>query len=161
MARDIKRFKTEKGRSASAWRTVVPLWKGIKNWAVFVVAYRVPVPWKPWWLRRMGVKVGKNVQVMPLTLVDIFFPNLIEIGDNTIIGMDAFLSCHEFTVDEFKYGGVKIGKNVLIGARSYILPGVEIGDNSIVSAQTIVYKSIPKNTWAFGSPMQFKKIRKK
>lgn len=160
MSRELKRIKTEKGKSSGAWKKVVPLWKVIWQWFVFYLAIRMPVPWKSWWYSKTGIKMGKNVQIMPLVATDIFFPNLISIGDNTVIGMDSIIICHEFTVDEFKYGSVKIGKNVLIGAKAFILPGIKIGDNAMVSAQTVVYKDVPPSTLAFGSPLQFKELKK-
>jgi acetyltransferase-like isoleucine patch superfamily enzyme len=106
----------------------------------------------------LGVKIGKNAQIMPNPGFDLFFPELIEVGDGSIIGMECLILCHEFTTNEFKYGGVKIGKNVLVGARSIILPGIKIGDNSIIPLGTVVYKDVPSNTFAFGSPLQFKEI---
>ncbi|MDD4468269.1 MAG: DapH/DapD/GlmU-related protein [Candidatus ainarchaeum sp.] len=54
-----------------------------------------------------------------------------------------------------------MGRNVLIGARSVVLAGVTIGDNSIIPANTLVYTNIPSNMIAFGSPLQFKKIENK
>ncbi len=47
---------------------------------------------------------------------------------------------------------VKIGKNVWIGASCTILPGVCIGDNSIIGAGSVVTKSIPKNAIVVGNP---------
>lgn len=45
--------------------------------------------------------------------------------------------------------GVHIGRNVWIGANAVILPGVSIGENSIVGSGSVVNKSIPANeVWA-------------
>lgn len=45
----------------------------------------------------------------------------------------------------FKFGKITIGNNNFIGANSIILPEVEIGDNCIIAAGSIVTKSIPSN----------------
>lgn len=48
---------------------------------------------------------------------------------------------------------LKIGDNVIIGARSFIMPGVkEIGENSIISAGSIITKKIPANCIVAGNP---------
>jgi galactoside O-acetyltransferase len=47
---------------------------------------------------------------------------------------------------------IKIGRNVWIGANSVVLPGVSIGDNSVIGAGSVVTRDIPKNVVAFGSP---------
>lgn len=47
---------------------------------------------------------------------------------------------------------VHIGKNVWICANATILPGVTIGDNSVIGAGSVVTKDIPSNVVAFGNP---------
>jgi acetyltransferase-like isoleucine patch superfamily enzyme len=47
---------------------------------------------------------------------------------------------------------VIIGRNVWIGARATILPGVRIGDHSVVGAGAVVTKDIPPKAIAVGSP---------
>ena len=159
--RDIKAVEVEEGKSAEGWMKVKPLRKALKNWFLFRLALISPGKKNQFFYRAMGMKIGKNVQIMPMQKMDVFFPELISIGDGSVIGMDCFFACHEFNPKEFRYGSITIGKNVLIGARTFILPGVKIGDNSLVSAQTTIYKDIPENVIAFGSPLQFKPIEEK
>ena len=47
---------------------------------------------------------------------------------------------------------VHIGNNVWIGAGVTILPGVKIGDNTVIGAGSVVTKDIPANVVALGSP---------
>lgn len=47
---------------------------------------------------------------------------------------------------------VVIGNNVWIGLGATILPGVTIGDNSVIVAGSVVTRDIPANVIAFGSP---------
>lgn len=47
---------------------------------------------------------------------------------------------------------IHIGKNVWIGANSVVLPGVTIGDNTVVGAGSIVTRDIPANVVAVGNP---------
>ena len=47
---------------------------------------------------------------------------------------------------------VKIEDNVWIGSNVVILPGVTIGENSVIGAGSVVTKDIPKNVVAVGNP---------
>ena len=47
---------------------------------------------------------------------------------------------------------IHIGNNVWIGAHSVILPGVTIGDNTVIGAGSIVTRDIPANVVAVGNP---------
>lgn len=52
-----------------------------------------------------------------------------------------------------KVNSIKIGKNCWIGTNSTILPGIELGDKTIVGANTVVTKSFPKgNVIVAGTP---------
>ncbi|MFZ3060075.1 MAG: acyltransferase [Candidatus Methanoperedens sp.] len=86
----------------------------------------------------MGIKVGEHVSVGLEVNMDVFFPELIDIGENSIIGFNSTILCHEFLVGEYRTGNVVIGKNVTIGANTTILPGVTIADDSVVSAHSLV-----------------------
>ncbi len=115
---------------------------------------------KRWLFRRLGMKLGANVTIGSGVTLDYFFPELIEIGDNTIIGMDSMLLTHEFLHDRWRKGVVSIGKNVLVGANSTILAGVSIGDGVRISAASLVHKSVPTGTFVGGNPMQMLANRK-
>ena len=48
---------------------------------------------------------------------------------------------------------VHIGKNVWIGAGVIILPGVTVGDNTVIGAGSVVTKDIPSDVVAVGNPL--------
>lgn len=87
----------------------------------------------------MGARLGKNVQINSTRVGDI---SLLEIGDNSVIGGNATVICHSFEKKGLHIEKVRIGKNVIVGLNSIILPGVEIGDNAVIAAAAVV----PKNT---------------
>lgn len=90
----------------------------------------------------MGIKMGGHVSVGLEVNMDVFFPELIEIGDNSIIGFNSTILCHEFLVGEYRLGKVVVGKNVTIGANTTILPGITIADGSVVSAHSLVNSDV-------------------
>ena len=79
----------------------------------------------------------------------------IEIGEDTQIGPGVLIT----TTDHDYLGNLKtnfkpvvIGKRVWIGANVTILPGVEIGDLSVIGAGSVVTKDIPPRSVAVGVP---------
>ena len=90
-------------------------------------------------------------------------PHLISFGDNVHVTSDVRFITHDNTakmfaymdhVDEYqyRYGEIKIGDNVFIGARTNILYDVKIGNNVIIGAGSLVNKDIPDNCIAGGVP---------
>lgn len=84
----------------------------------------------------------------------------IEIGEKCLIGdgvtiMDSdFHDINPLTRHSGKGGiaPIKIGDNVFIGSRAFVLKGVSIGDNSVIAPMSVVTKNIPKNKVAGGIP---------
>jgi acetyltransferase-like isoleucine patch superfamily enzyme len=109
---------------------------------------------KRWVYRRLGMRLGRNVTVASGATLDYFFPELIEIHDDTIIGMNAMILTHEFLLDRWRRGRVVIGSGVMVGASATILAGVEIGDKVTIAAMSLVNRSIPPGTFVAGVPIQ-------
>ncbi len=103
------------------------------------------------------VHIGNNFYAnFNLTLVD---DTHIYIGDNVMVAPNVVIctGTHPIYPDDRKKGGqfnaeIHIGNNVWIGANSVIMPGVTIGDNSVIGAMSLVTKDIPANVVAFGTP---------
>lgn len=91
-----------------------------------------------------------------LTLVD---DTHIYIGDHVMIGPNVTLATAGHPVEptlreniaQFNIP-IHIGRNVWIGAHCVVLPGVTIGENSVIGAGSIVTKDIPANVVAVGNP---------
>ena len=100
---------------------------------------------------------GKNVYAnFNFTLVD---DTDIFVGDSVMFGPNVTVATAGHPIDpalRLKVGQfnipVRIGNNVWIGANSVILPGITIGDNSVIGAGSIVTKDIPENVVAVGNP---------
>ena len=152
--RNLTVIKTEKN-SLLYWHKFRNPLRVMLNFIVIEICKTLPsLSIKRFLLGLIGVKAGKYVSFGLNAQLDIFFPELIEIGDNSIIGYNTTVLCHEFLVEEFRKGPVKIGKNVLIGSNTTILPGVVIGDNSKISAMSLVNKDVEANSFYGGIPIR-------
>ncbi|WCN38191.1 acyltransferase [Aneurinibacillus uraniidurans] len=142
----------------SLWQIyrTVSFWKVMKCFTVVQLARYVPwLPMKNWMYRNfLGMKIGQQTSVALMVMMDSMFPERISIGDNSIIGYNTTILAHEYLIEEYRLGDVKIGSNVMIGANSTILPGVTIGDGAIVSAATLVHQDVPAGAFVGGNPMQ-------
>lgn len=117
------------------------------------------------------LRFGKNVQVNDY--VHICAMNSVDIGDNVLMAGHIYISDNShgsYKGDEndsspkmapakrkYSTAPVKIGNNVWIGEHVIILPGVEIGDGSIVGANSVVSKDIPSYSIAVGAPARIVK----
>lgn len=113
-----------------------------------------------------GISLGNNVGIAHDVTLD--GRGGLQIGDDSIIGFESVVltSTHmskDKDVPIRKQGlfcaPVKLGKNVWAGARTIILPGVTVGDGTIIAANSVVSKSLPANTVYGGVPAHF--IRKR
>ena len=101
--------------------------------------------------------LGKNVYAnFNLTLVDdshIYIGNDCMLGPNVVIATAGHPINPELRQRVTQYNAdVHIGNNVWLGAGVIVMPGVTIGDNSVIGAGSIVTKDIPSNVVAVGNP---------
>lgn len=104
-----------------------------------------------------NVHFGKHIYAnFNLTLVDdgdIFIGDHVMIGPNVSICTAAHPICPELRYKDAQYNlPIYIKQNVWIGAGVIILPGVTIGENSVIGAGSIVTRDIPANVVAVGNP---------
>ena len=103
------------------------------------------------------VHFGSNVYAnFNLTLVD---DTDIYVGDKVMFGPNVTVATAGHPIDpELRYQAmqynipVHIGENVWIGANAVVLPGITIGDNSVIGVGSVVTKDIPPNVVAVGNP---------
>ena len=103
------------------------------------------------------VHFGKGVYAnFNLTCVD---DTHIYVGDHTMFGPNVTLATAGHPIlpalreKAYQYNmPVKIGRNCWLGAGVVVLPGVTIGDNTVIGAGSIVTKDIPANVVAVGNP---------
>ena len=79
--------------------------------------------------RWMGCSIGRNVEIMQMVWLDHFRPELIFIGDHTLLGAYTHVTVHAYEGSgKFRYGLVEIGAHCTIGAGTGIGP-IRIEDN--------------------------------
>ncbi|MCO4852955.1 heptaprenylglyceryl phosphate O-acetyltransferase [Bacillus vallismortis] len=142
----------------SLWHVyqTVPFLKVVKNFIVIQMARYTPFIGMKNWLYRtfLRMKVGKQTSFALMVMPDTMFPEKISVGTNSIIGYNTTILAHEYLIQEYRIGKVLIGDEVMIGANTTILPGVEIGDGAVVSAGTLVHKDVPAGAFVGGNPMR-------
>lgn len=116
-----------------------------------------------------GAKIGKNCNICASSLIEndvvigddvtvksgVYIWNGITIENNVFIG-----PCVTFTNDKFPrskvytedYPKTLIRKNASIGANATILPGITIGENSMIGAGSVVTCDVPANVIVVGNP---------
>jgi len=156
MARKTERYRVEGANSLWNIYDTVSFWKVMKCFIVIQIGRFTPFLRVKNWLYRtfLKMKIGEQTSLALMVMPDTMFPERIHIGNNTVIGFNTTILAHEYLIEEYRLGDVKIGNEVMVGANSTILPGVMIGDGAIVSAATLVHKDVPAGCLAGGNPMQ-------
>jgi acetyltransferase-like isoleucine patch superfamily enzyme len=134
-----------------------------KLWLLHSLASKVPHPgWAVTLHRKRGVKIGKDVFIGEDVHLDLFHPDLITIEDNVSIGMRTMIFAHRSHWSPFLsklYPKIEepvvLGKGSWIAPGCIILPGVKIGENSVVGAGSVVIKDVDPFTIVAGSPAKF------
>lgn len=97
-----------------------------------------------------GMHIGERCMISLSAKLDKAYPRGIRIGDDTAVSFGAVILTHDFTRD--LHVDTIIGSRCAIGARSFIMPGVVIGDEVIVAPGSVVMSNVPSNTIVAGNP---------
>ncbi|QXU50482.1 sugar O-acetyltransferase [Chryseobacterium sp. D764] len=104
-----------------------------------------------------NIKVGENFYANHnLVILDCA---KVEFGDNVFIGPNCsfYTAGHPLDAKQRNEGleyahPIKVGNNVWLGGNVVVLPGVSIGNNSVIGAGSVVTKDIPDHVVAVGNP---------
>src|SRR5437762_12685739 len=160
-------------RGAPWWKEAV--W-ALVRFLSFQGAFPWPSPLRCALLRIFGAKIGRGVVIR--ANVNISFPWRLTIGDHVWIGEDvgiltlswvtiesnvcisqrAYLctGSHDFRREDFKLqvAPITVRSGSWIAACAFIAKGVEIGQDSVVSAGAMIFDNVPPNSFVRGNPAQ-------
>lgn len=104
--------------------------------------------------RKHGVKIGENCLIYSNILTSDSY--LIELKNNVCVSIDVKFVTHDFSVKKVLpdkanlFGKIIVGNNCFIGERATLLYGVELADNIIVAAGSVVTKSFTESNIIIG-----------
>jgi putative colanic acid biosynthesis acetyltransferase WcaF len=161
----------------SPWSNGQRALRSLWEFCWFIFCQWTPKPFNPWrlfWLRVFEAKIegmpfvhSRARIAIPwnLTLRDraclgdranAYSLGEIEVGERATVAQEAYLSTgsHDFSQAGMPLTTAKItvGADAFIGARAFVLPGVTIGERSVIGACSVVTENVPSDVFAAGNP---------
>jgi acetyltransferase-like isoleucine patch superfamily enzyme len=137
------------------------LFAAVKNRLLQMLARSMPgaFTFRVWAHRMRGVAIGKRVHVAPDVMIETAYPQWVSIGNNVQIGTRCMILAHMHSLPPRtsslkNYFSVRIEDDVYIGPGAIILPNVRVGRGSVVTAGSVVSRSVPPMTMVQGNPAQ-------
>lgn len=105
--------------------------------------------------------IGKRVGIFPFAYINPSHEIILE--DGVGVGGSSHLFTHGAWMSLYdgypvKYAPITLKKNVWLGWRVTILPGVTVGENCVLQADTIVAKNVPPNSIVSGNPAKIRNL---
>lgn len=118
------------------------------NWEYPEIVDGIPTKYNWVVQNQAGLKLGYKTDIGAFSYINAKSGVIIE--DEVQVG--SHCAIYSVSTIDNKEGRVILKKNCKIGSHSTIMPGVTIGENSVVGAHSFVTEDIPKNSIAFGVP---------
>ncbi len=103
-----------------------------------------------------NLRLGENTDIGAFTYINAKYG--VEIQENVQIG--SHCSIYSWSTIDDKKGKVVVKKNARIGSHSLVMPGVTIGENTVIGAFSFVNRDVPDNVTAIGIPTRVVKEKK-
>jgi acetyltransferase-like isoleucine patch superfamily enzyme len=97
--------------------------------------------------RWRGVHIGKDVWIGYDAIIETSYPHLVTIRDRAAVGIRSTIIAHNR-----EQQGVVIEEDAVLGPGVIVLPNVTIGRGAIVTAGSVVTRSVPPKTMVQGNP---------
>ena len=152
------------------------------SWTFFCVWTPKPLnEWRLFWLRAFGAKIDGtpfihqrarisvpwNLTVHDRAMIgdraNINTLGEIEIGARAIVAQESYLSSGSHDFDHpavpLTVAKITIGEDAFVGARTFVMPGIRIGNRALVGASSVVTRDVPDNVVAVGNPCRVSRTR--
>ena len=176
-AERLRTVREGQERYGSPWgnadRAMRVLWE--YSWLLFCIWTPKPLnPWRLFWLKLFGARIDGTPFVHQRARIEIpwhlilhdraclgdranaYSLGEIEIGVGATVAQEVYLSggTHDFSLPNMPLvtGKITIGPDAFVGARAFVMPGINIGARSIVGAGSVVTKDVPDDCFAAGNP---------
>lgn len=155
-----KQMGTGKLEETSVWSLLKGIWSRFLS-SISMSSFPLPPSLRVFLQRRRGVKIGKSVFLGMGCWLDSVRPDLITIGDHVSLAGKVTILTHSDPTEPLReilgpssrvFSQVTIKRGAWITINVTILPGVTIGENSIIATGSVVTKDIPPGVIAGGMP---------
>ena len=130
-----------------------PFGRGALNRSLQAVARFAPgaTTTRPTLHRMRGVTIGEGTFIGTDALIETSYPHLVSIGSYVAVGIRTVIIGH-FRGPVPKEATVRIEDDAFLGPGTIILPNVTVGYGAVVTAGSVVTKSVPPLTFVRGNP---------
>lgn len=119
-----------------------------KDWKMPEVKEGVPTKYNWVVQNKDGLKLGHKTDIGAFTYINA--KNGVTLEDEVQVG--SHCSIYSVSTIDGKEGPVILKKNCRIGSHCVVLPGVTVGENTVVGAMSLINKDLPPNCVAYGVP---------
>jgi acetyltransferase-like isoleucine patch superfamily enzyme len=135
------------------------LWKGLLGHCAYYVSWPHTLASLLHQMRGVKIRHPLRVRIAANVLIDTLYPELVEIEDDVFLTRGVVIVAHltptpflRRFIPETQFKRVHIGRGAYLGVNAIILPGVTIGEGSIIGAGSVVTKDVPPYSVAVGNP---------
>jgi acetyltransferase-like isoleucine patch superfamily enzyme len=143
----------------NAWRRLKVICRRLITLILQDLAFFMPWPTRSYFHRARGIRIGKDVFLGSLVILDDAYPEYITIEDHVQVSAGAKIVTHDSSFHNVFEGRVPtqirpvvIKRHAYIGSGALILPGVTVGEKAIVGAGAVVTKDVPARAIVVGVP---------
>jgi putative colanic acid biosynthesis acetyltransferase WcaF len=142
--------------------------KPVNTWRLFILRlFGAKLYGKPFVHQRARIQIPWNLTMHHKSCIgdraNVYTLGKVEIMEHATIAQEAYICTGTHAFDKPTMNlvtvPIKIGKNVFVGARAFIMPGITIGDYAVIGANSVVSKDVEPWTVVGGNPAKFIKKR--